>query len=185
MQASKHVSPVARRYGRALFEAALEGGSLQQVQADMELLATVFADAQAAAALSDPRIEQQRKAELLKKAFGESLHATTNSLLGVLERRNRLALLPQVPSAFSALLDEHQGRLRGVLETARPMADEEHQGLERALSAATGKDVHLETKVLEELLGGVRVTLAGTRFDGSARGRLETLRQRLATVELS
>lgn len=184
MNSAPHASPVALRYGRALFEVARDGGSLDQVQADMRLLAAVFEDEGAVVVLADPRIDQARKAGLLKKAFGELLHAHTASLLAVLERRNRLGLLPQVPIAFGALLDEHEGRLRGLLETARPVEDAARERLEKALSTSTGKSVHLTTEVREELLGGVRVTLAGTRFDGSARGRLERLRHRLASVEL-
>lgn len=184
MSSSAHVSPVARRYGRALFEAAHDGGSLNEVRADMQQLAAVFADADAASVLSDPRVEQQRKGALLKSAFGGKLHAHSAALLGVLESRNRLALLPQIPAAFEGLLDQHEGRLRGVLETARPVDDAAKQRLEQALSTSTGKTVQLEANVQEDLLGGVRVTLAGTRFDGSARGRLEKLQLRLASVEL-
>lgn len=181
---ANHVSSAARRYGRALFEVALEQGSLDAVRADMKLLGTVLADASTAAALADPRIDDHQKRAMLNKAFDEYLHDHTRFLLGVLEKRTRLALLAQIPTAFEELLDDHEGRLRGELESARPLSDEDRAAVEAALSKKTGKKVSLETTVDETLLGGIRVTLAGTRYDGSAKGRLDGLRQRLENVEL-
>jgi F-type H+-transporting ATPase subunit delta len=179
-----HVSSAARRYGRALFEVSLEHGTLDSVRADMKLLGTVLVDASTAEALADPRLDDRRKRAMLDKAFGEFLHEHTRFLLGVLEKRARLALLVQVPQAFEELLDDHEGRLRGSLESARPISDEDRTKVEAALSEQTGKKVSLETTVDEDLLGGIRVTLAGTRYDGSARGRLDGLRQRLENAEL-
>jgi F-type H+-transporting ATPase subunit delta len=179
-----HVSSAARRYGRAIFGVALEQGTLDAVRADMKLLGNVFAEPTTATALADPRMDDRQKRQLIDKAFGEYLHEHTRFLLGVLEKRTRLSLLAQIPTAFEELLDDHEGRLRGELESARPMSDEGRAAVEAALSKKTGKKVSLETTVDETLLGGIRVTLAGTRYDGSAKGRLDGLRQRLENVEL-
>lgn len=184
MSGVAHAGPAARRYAKAVFEAALAADALQGVSADMDLLGAVLRDEQAAAALADPRIDDARKLKLLQSAFGGGLQPLTASLLGVLARRKRLAVLGEVPAAFADLLDAHDGRLRGTLECAREIDAESWAALEKALSQATGKRVSLEARIDETLLGGVRVTLAGTRYDGSARGRLETLRQRLQDVEL-
>lgn len=184
MSGVAHAGPAARRYAKALFEAALAADALQGVAADMTLVGEVLADEQAAAALADPRVDDERKLQLLQTVFGDGLHALSASLLGVLARRKRLTVLAEVPAAFAALVDAHDGRLRGTLECAREIDAESWAALEKALSQATGKHVSLEAHIDENLLGGVRVTLAGTRYDGSARGRLETLRQRLQDVEL-
>ncbi|MDP7063281.1 MAG: ATP synthase F1 subunit delta [Planctomycetota bacterium] len=179
-----HVSSAARRYGRALFGVALEQGALDAVRADMKLLGTVLEEPTMAAALADPRMDDSQKRAMLDKAFGEYLNQHTVFTFGVLESRSRLSLLAQIPAAFEELLDGHEGRLRGQLESARPVSDEDRSRVEAALSEQTGMKVSLETTVDEDLLGGIRVTLAGTRYDGSARGRLDGLRQRLENVEL-
>ncbi len=184
MTSATYTGPAARRYARALFEAAREGQALEAVAADMALLGEVLRDSNAAAALSDPRVDDARKLQMLQKGLGDALHALTSSLLSVLARRKRLTVLPELPAAFTLLLDEHEGRMRGTLEPAREIDAESWAQLEGALSASTGKRVSLEARIDENLLGGVRVTLAGTRYDGSARGRLEMLRQRLEDVEL-
>jgi F-type H+-transporting ATPase subunit delta len=182
--AKVQISPAARRYGRALFEVALEQGSLDSVRADLKLLGTVLSDPETSQALADPRIDDRQKRAFLDKAFGEFLHEHTRHLLGVLEERKRLVLLVQIPTAFADLLDVHEGRLRGVLESSSPVSDSGRQSVEASLSQKTGLKVSLETSINEDLLGGVRVTLAGTRYDGSVRGHLDRLRQNLENVEL-
>jgi F-type H+-transporting ATPase subunit delta len=107
------------------------------------------------------------------------------NLLNMLERRNRLAVLTQLPAAFLVLHDEHHGRQRGLLETALPLIEGEKEALEASFSASTGKQVSLEVRQDASLLGGVRVTLAGTRYDGTARARLNAARKRLQEVELN
>ena len=181
---ANHVSSAARRYSRALFEVALEQGSLDAVRADMKLLGTVLAESSIASALADPRMDDRQKRAMLDKAFQAYLHDHTRFLLGVLEKRSRLALLVEIPAAFEELLDDHEGRLRGELESARPLSDENRARIEAVLSDKTGKKVSLETTVDETLLGGILVTLDGTRYDGTAKGRLDGLRQRLENVEL-
>lgn len=175
---------VARRYARAWFAAAQEGGALEQVRADAALLATVLTDAQAATFVADPRLDDRRKRALIEKAFGARLAAPTRALLGVLERRRRFALLPELPGAFADLDDAHAGRVRGTVETALPLDAEAVRRIERALSTRTGRTVSLTAVTEPALLGGVRATFGGTRLDASARGRIETLRQRLLEAEL-
>jgi F-type H+-transporting ATPase subunit delta len=48
-----------------------------------------------------------------------------------------------------------------------------------ALRKATGKDVELQTRTDPALLGGILVKMAGRTYDGTVRGRLRALRQRL------
>lgn len=175
---------VARRYARAFFQAALEANELEKASADIEVLASVIADEQVAAWLTDPRTGENQKREALLAAMKDSGRHFVN-LLNMLENRNRLAVLTQIPAAFIVLHDEHHGRLRGLLETALPLAEGEREALEASFSASTGKQVSLEAREDASLLGGVRVTLAGTRYDGTARARLDSARKRLQEVELN
>ncbi len=178
------IGPAARRYARALFLAARDAGSLTEVGADMDLLREVSSCAEIRQWFSDPRVDDQRRRTLIRKELGERCHPLTRGLLAVLARRRRQALLPALPDAFRDLLDVHQGRLRGLLESAFPVDDGQRTAIQRAFSRHTGKEVLLETRVLPQLLGGIRVTLGGVRYDGTARARLDSLRARLDHAEI-
>lgn len=179
------VSVAARRYARALFTTALERGQLAAVSRDLQLLSQAFVRAEAAPWIADPRVDEARKQELLERVLEGRADPLTRGLLAVLGRRQRSALLLEIPAALQELVDRHEGRARGLVETARPLDDARRARLEQALSAATGKQVSLEARVEPGLLGGVRVTLDGIRYDGSARGRLEQARRQLAAAELA
>ena len=57
---------------------------------------------------------------------------------------------------------------------------EQKARLTEKLAAVTGKTIHLETRVDESCLGGVRLDVEGVRLDGTLKSRLDTLRQTLA-----
>ncbi|MCH2112237.1 MAG: ATP synthase F1 subunit delta, partial [Planctomycetes bacterium] len=112
--------------------------------------------------------------------LGDGFHPLTLNLFQVLARRRRHSVLLELSTAYQALVDEHEGRILGVVESALPLEDADREQIERAFSEGTGKQVHLESQVEKDLLGGVRVTLGGIRYDGSARARLESIRGRLS-----
>jgi F-type H+-transporting ATPase subunit delta len=175
--------PAARRYAAALFRAADGAAALDAVAADVDALRQAFAAPQVRGWLADPRVEDGDKQRVLDQV-GEKAHALTRGLLQVLARRRRHAVLAELPHAFRDLLDAHQNRVRGTVESALPLDDAERARIEAAFAAQTGKEVVLEVRTNPELLGGIRVTLGGTRYDGSARGRLDKLADRLAHADL-
>lgn len=184
MANQSHAGVAAQRYARALFEAAQHQNALDQVTADMHLIGNVCAHPEVGGWLADPRVEDDRKQELLHREVGTKAHALTGRMLQVLGQRRRQGLLPEIPFAFQQILDAHSNQVRGVVESVKTLSDEQRAGLEQALAQRLGKNVTLESKANPELLGGVRVTLGSTRFDGSVRGRLDRLKLKLSGVDL-
>jgi F-type H+-transporting ATPase subunit delta len=184
MNQSQHSGPAARRYARALFELARESGRLEGVEAQVEALAELAADAEFRLLLQDPRLSDASKANAVGQYFGGAIDPLIKGLLALLHKRKRMALMIELPAAFFSLADASAGRVRGSLESACKLEASELAAIEQSLSHGTGLQVSLETEIVPSLLGGVRVTLAGTCYDGSARGRLDQITKRLATAEL-
>jgi F-type H+-transporting ATPase subunit delta len=184
MSQSQHSGPAARRYARALFELARESRRLVEVEAQLEALAELATDAEFRLLLQDPRLSDASKANAVGQYFGDTIDPLMKGLLALLQKRKRMALLIELPAAFFSLADASAGRVRGTLQSACELGAPELAAIEQSLSQGTGLQVSLETEVDPSLLGGVRVTLAGTCYDGSARGRLDQITKRLATAEL-
>jgi len=68
--------------------------------------------------------------------------------------------------------------------SAAPLDDAEIRAITARLEAMTGGSVALETAVDPDLLGGIVVRVGDRLIDGSVRGRLERLRNRLASGAL-
>ena len=64
----------------------------------------------------------------------------------------------------------------GVLKSMRPPSAGKRSA---KLGALTGSRVRLEFDVDEELIGGVVTRIGSTVYDGSVRGQLEQIRQRM------
>lgn len=183
--AKQHVSSAARRYARALFQLASESGRLESIAAQVEALGVLAQDPEFRSLLPDPRLESSSKATAVLGGFGDGVDDLLKRLIESLRERKRMALLLEIPAAFAGLVDDAAGRMRGVLESSQLIEEAQVVAIERALSSKTGKQVSLHCEVNPDLLGGVRVTLAGTRYDGSVRGRLDQISQRLAAAEIS
>jgi len=178
------LSPAARRYAKALFLSTQEKGEVAKVSEGVKALGKICGQPEVAKALVDPRLGGPAKLQLVQQGL-EAPHPLVQGLLEVLKRKKRLSLLPEIPVAFGQYQDDSEGRLRGTLEASHPISDEEHAALEATFSQSTGKQVSLTASVNASLLGGVCVTLAGTRYDGSAKGRLEQYRSKLSAATLA
>lgn len=163
--------------------AAEEDGSLAAFESDLVDMNAVLETDGMAQTLADPRLDADKRADLLRRSCPD-LGDSAQGLLKVLTSKRRLEILGQVLTASDSLLDVHHGRLQGTVESVALLAEDELQRLEAMFSKKTGQKVSLQQEANPSLLGGVRVTLAGTRWDASARGRLESLRNQLETVDL-
>jgi F-type H+-transporting ATPase subunit delta len=63
--------------------------------------------------------------------------------------------------------------------TARPLAPDAQQALRARLGELTGSTVRLQFEVDEDLIGGVVTRIGSTLYDGSVRGQLEQIKQKM------
>ncbi|MEJ5252944.1 MAG: ATP synthase F1 subunit delta [Chthonomonadetes bacterium] len=171
---------VARRYARALFNAALHEQAIQAVdEALQQLLNTLQEQPSLHRLLVNPLIPRERKQQLVQEAIGRHTHPLVASLLGVLVDKRREPILPEVVREFEELRDEHLGIIRVQATTARPLDEEQQQALIRSLEQRTGKTVLLSLQTDPSLIGGIVVRIGDTIIDGSVRGQLLRLKQYL------
>jgi F-type H+-transporting ATPase subunit delta len=86
---------------------------------------------------------------------------------------------PEVVRVFGALLDESRQIARVKARLAAPTSEAALAALKARLSAAIGRGVELEPAVDESLLGGAVLVLNDTVLDGSVKGAIQRLRERM------
>ena len=147
----------------------LEGiaGLLDRVEGFRELLT--------AATLS----AEERLASIRRIFLGRILDAV-EALLGLLNRNNRLFLLPQVSAAFRRLLNEREGKVEVFVTSAAPLGAEQCAGVSALVAEALGAEPVLHARVDSSLVGGLRVRIGDRLYDATVAGRLADLRRRLA-----
>ena len=103
-------------------------------------------------------------------------------LLELLLARDRIALLPAIAEAYAERVNARRGIVSAEVVSAVPLGAAQRTALVKALRRVSGLEVDIVTREDPELLGGVRVRMAGRTYDGTVRGRLAALRRHLSAA---
>jgi F-type H+-transporting ATPase subunit delta len=172
----------AKRYARALFDVAQREADIQQVGGELASFAALFSGHEGLSrTLSNPAIPAPRKRAIIEQLLARfgTVSPVMNKLLLMLADRDRLALIPEIASAYEARLMDHAQIVRAELTTAVPMPSDRVAALQQGLATATGRQVQLETKVDPAIIGGAVARIGSTVYDGSVTTQLQKVKERL------
>lgn len=170
----------SRRYARALLDVALQQGEAEALRRDLrEAAALLAAQKDLRRALEHPALPAESKKKLVEAVWRGQGSKILARLLALLAERGRMELLPAIEGHYGALWNAHRGVVAAEAVAAVPLDEGQTRAVAEALRRATGKDVELQTRADPALLGGLLVKMAGRTYDGTVRGRLRALRQRL------
>lgn len=169
---------LAKRYATALFALAKDKGAADAVASDMAALHGELHSPGADALLSSPDVGVDERTKILAK-LTEGRHELVVNLVGVLQRRRRLEVLADMPTAFRDLYMEDRGEVEGTAESAHPLGDEELKALTDLANRLSGKKVVLTASHRPDLIGGVRLIVGNVLYDGSLRAALTQLQDKL------
>ena len=174
-----NVAPVAYRYARSLMELAHERGELAAAHEDMALIGnTCTASRDLVVLLNSPVVKADKKEKVLDQLFAGKVGAITNSFIGILVRKGREALLPQVAAAFTVLYKQHKGIVTAEVISAVPLTDDARKRVQELAAARyPGKSIQLLEKVDPSLIGGVTIRIGDEQYDGSVSRKLNDLRR--------
>ncbi len=175
-------SELSRRYARALADAVPEEEGLRRVSGELEVLAGALAESPAFRRLVGTAERSRREKAALLERIAESLglSAPTRRLLRLLARKRRTGLLVGLAEAFRREADRRLGIERAELVSAVPLSEEQRARLAAKLERLLGAQVVLSEEVDESLIGGYQLRVRGRTYDGSLRGRLTKIRERIA-----
>ena len=168
----------AKRYAEAIAGIARAAGTWQQWRDDLRTVGEAAGTPALRDVLASPSLAPEVKQGLLERALTDGVTPETRNLLGVMARRNRFDLLPDVAGWFDEIADRALGVQRVTVTTAAPLTDDQRQRLRDQLAGPSGEAVITE-QVDPEILGGLVVRQGDVIRDYSVRARLEALRERL------
>ncbi|MFZ5438563.1 MAG: ATP synthase F1 subunit delta [Myxococcota bacterium] len=172
--------PVARRYARALLDAA--GAEADQVLSQLETI-TSYLDGQPElfAALSSPTLTRTQRMTLVDAIITSApgMAKVVANLMKLLTDRSRFGSLPFIARQYRDLVDARMGRVRGKVVSAKKLGDAQLSALEKQLEALTQRNVVLETSIDPSLIGGVVATVGSKQYDGSLKSQLASLGREL------
>ena len=172
--------PAAKRYADAVFGIAADGGTAERWASDLDDVAALFANADAAAFFASTRVAQTDKEQVIEQAMSDATAGGRN-LAKLLVRKRRTRLADQIRDAFRQRLNSERGIAEAVVTTAVPLTDEGRAAVEAAVRRYTdATTVELSETVDSAILGGAVLRIGDRIIDGSVRTRLNSLRRSVA-----
>lgn len=172
---------LARRYAKALLEIGVQKQTYDALGRELERFAdTLKGSPELRNALENPVFPlDKRRLVLDELARRLALSKTVRNFVMLLLDKGRIAALPDIARVYRTLVDEHAGRVRATITSARPLDPLLETRLKTALERQSGKVVILEKKEDPAIVGGLVTQLGDVLYDGSVRTQLQQLREQL------
>lgn len=177
------INLIAGRYAEALFQVGEENNSTTNLYEELNAVIDILKSNQDFYnVLKSPLVTKGDKKDLVEKVFGNQISDNLNNFLKIIIDKDRVAALEAVQKSCKVLLNEKNNIIEGSAITAVPMSQEELKQLEAKLSSKYNKNVTLENKIDESILGGVLVRLGNEEIDGTVKTRLTKMKDQLSQV---
>jgi F-type H+-transporting ATPase subunit delta len=102
--------------------------------------------------------------------------------MAVLIDHHRVDFLGPIVKQFGQELNERLGFTEAAITSARGLSEPERHSLEAEVEKLTGRKVLARYSEDATILGGAIVRIGSTIYDGSVKGTLERIRERLSST---
>ena len=172
---------VANRYARALADAVAREGDYRGVLEELTNFVAAYGESSELREVFDsPAVPLPVKTNLLEAVLARiTVSAMTRNVLRILLANYRMGQTAEVAEAFRRIANTRMGIVRVKIDSAAGLSDAERAALRARFEELTRKQVELEFHLEPALLGGIRAQIESTVYDGSIRGDLDRIRQRL------
>ena len=171
---------VGKRYGKALFELAMEEQQTEDVYHKLMTLRQIYQEIPMFGQIvTDNRLDLHEKRKLVDQLFN-NFDGLVKNFLEVVYEYNRMDDLLLIIDEYERRYDEQQGLVSGTVTTAVALSSNQKEQLSKQIAQTLGyQKAVLSEKVDPAILGGVIVEANHQVIDGSIKSQLDYLRQQI------
>lgn len=173
--------PVGYRYAYALYEIARDqrtlDGTLEELEAVLKVteVTNLFDKV-----FQNPKMTDTQKKQILTDSFSKHVSNSVLNLLLVMIDNKRESLFHAVVDNFKQLAYEQQGIAEATVYSVKKLTDQEEAAIASVFSKRAGKARLLIDNVVDaELIGGLKVHIGDTVYDGSVQNQLARIQTRM------
>ena len=172
---------IARRYARALFELGKEEGKVGEFFAGLEALNLLFkSHADLLEVIANRFLDlPSRLTSIDQISERMGLAIEVKNFTKLLIRKGRVRLMDAIVAAYKRLLFALENREEATIVTARPLPSGVSEKIRSVLEQMTRKKIVTRMEIKPEVLGGMAVRIGGEIFDGTVRGDLDRMSERM------
>lgn len=175
------VSKITNRYAKSLFDLAREKNILELVVEDARGFIEIAKNRKFSLLLKSPIIHAEKKWEVFEKIFGGKVHKETLNFFGLVIRKGRENILPQM---MIDVVDDYN-RLKGIttvtLTSATELSQKEFDRIATWLkqSKLATENVEFIKKIDPAIGGGFIIEIGDKLYDASIAGKIKKLKKEL------
>lgn len=176
------MAAVSSRYARAMADVVVRNQlDPAKTTRDLEQMSeTMKASADLRTIWESPSVPSPQKLKLLDAVGAQAgVSKQVRNFLAVLIGQRRIGLLDEITALLKTELNERVGFAEAQVTSARELSAEERSTLEAQVAKVTGKTIRAKYARDPQILGGAVVRVGSTIYDGSVRGKLQKIKQKM------
>lgn len=171
----KHTK-IAARYGKALFDLALEKKQEDAVYRDMIMIESLAAESRdLALVLKNPVIRTDKKKAVLGAIFDNKVNPIVSSFLNLLIVKNRATDIGIISQEYISCYKTHKNIKTVILSSAKALDGTLKNNIVKMVKDAYQCEVDLKEVVKPELIGGYVLKIDNNLYDASILNKINAL----------
>lgn len=173
-------SKISVRYAKAFFEYASEKGVLENVIADVKLLAKSLNEiAELAEVFQNPIVKPSGKKAFVSALLKDKISNDTIDFLNLVIENGREMFIQDILRNVLDIYRKTQGITAVTLTSAVPLSKAQEQEVVDLVTKQQNTKVELQTKIDPSLMGGFVLRVEDKQYDASVRSRLKQIKKEL------
>ncbi|MFF2912273.1 F0F1 ATP synthase subunit delta [Paenibacillus sp. NPDC057934] len=167
---------VAGRYAKALYSAAVEKGITLQVEEELKTVVEVLHnDQEVKRFILAPRISQSDKLKVLRSVLQDKLSPTVLNTVELLVSRGRTDIFADLLETYIKIEGDALGIGDATVYSAYSLSEDEKTAVAAEFGQLVNRTIRVTNVVDQSVLGGLKVVIGDTLYDGSLSSKLERL----------
>ena len=168
---------------KVLFDLSSKDQSQKKMLSDLSLVIKMIAnESQIKSFIQSKKISNDRKLDILKQVFKDSINATLIEVLSLLSGPDSIKVLNSINKSFMERYKKENNILDVKVVVAKKLDSSQTEIIKSSLSQSFGKNVALSVEVDEKIIGGLKLRVEDTYLDGSIINQLQRLQTELLQI---
>lgn len=176
---------IAKRYGSAIFELAVEKDAVALLKKEVFGIRESFLEDDLIDILSHPKISVEQKIALLENALSDNVSKDLLGLLVLIVKKGRQHYISDILEEVIELTNEYEGKVKAYITSSNPLSDEHQSRIIKELAKQTNKEIIPVYEIDPSIIGGLVIRIGDRIVDNSIKGHLHGLSRELLETRIN
>ena len=167
------VELIAKRYGQALYELAIESEDLIGRQQEIKLMVDAFTEEEDfRTIINHPKLQKAEKIKVLLEVFEGKVSDDLIGFLVLAVQKGRQDSIVDILKYTLAKIEEYNGFVTAYVTSAVALSEKDEELIMNKLESQTGKKITLITSVDKSLIGGLFIRINDRIVDNTIKSSI-------------